>query len=197
MRLRAPMLAFILGSACAEGRSDVSLDQDAIDADDPDSSGATGNPPSGGEGAQPEDGQGDGDETNDTPPTWSGEYVGEQTLGIVSGNGEWRELCAGEAVLEVSEQGTVTGWGECILVRGPATGEAIWLEYAGDAEPDGVVLGTATLSAAWRDATDELELDAMLAEEQGEQWMEAWMSGTVATRDGDAAVEGWAWGSNR
>ena len=82
------------------------------------------------------------------------------------------------------------------MQRGPARGEFMLFDYEGTVDADGMVWGEVVLTRSWSDARDVLELEAWIAQEGGERWVEAWMTGTIQTRDGDTPVEGWAWGGS-
>jgi len=197
----APALLLVLATlACKEGKIELELNEDGIADDETDGSGSTGGAPGTGTDGDPGDDEpGDSDPGDDDPAPegsrWAGAYLGEQSLGFITGNGEWRDLCYGEADWDISEDGVLSGRGECVIERGPAAGEALWFEYEGDTGADGYATGQATLSADWRDAVDVLDFEGVLVDEGGETWMEGWVTGTIQTRDGDAPVEGWAWGA--
>jgi hypothetical protein len=199
-----PMFAPILllsALACNEGRIEFDLDDEALsDDDEPGTTDGSGS--SSGSGGSTGSGGGDGDTTDpddgpdDAGSRWAGAYEGEQSLGLTAPNGEWVDLCWGEATWEVTEGGDLLGRGECEMQRGPASGEFLLFDYEGTVDADGIVWGDAVLTRSWMDARDELELEAWIGEDGGERWIEAWMTGTIETRDGDAPVEGWAWGGS-
>lgn len=183
--------------ACNEGRIEFDLDEDGLSGSDGDtgaSSGSGGSAGSGGVGGgttDPDEG-----DTDEPGSGFAGVYEGEQSLGATAPNGEWIDLCWGEATWEVSDDGALAGRGDCEIQRGPADGESLFFDYAGTVDPDGMTRGEVVLTRSWMDGRDTLELEAWIVQEGGERWIEAWMSGTFETRDGDMAVEGWAWGGS-
>lgn len=190
--IHAPLI-LLTALACNEGRLEFEVDEGSL-SDDETGSEAT----EGGEGTDPDD----GDDTEGTEGTddagfqWSGDYEGEQSLGLAAPNGDWVDLCWGSASWEVTDGGDLQGSGDCEMQRGPARGEFMLFDYEGTVDADGMVWGEVVLTRSWSDASDVLELEAWIAQEGGERWVEAWMTGTIQTRDGDTPVEGWAWGGS-
>jgi hypothetical protein len=200
---RAPTLLLLLSAlACNEGKIELEIDEEGLSAGEEGagsgaSEGSEGS--GGGNTTDPDDGGGedpdDGGDPDDASP-WAGAYTGEQSLGATAPNGEWRDLCWGEAAWEITDAGDLIGRGECVIDRGPQRGEYFTFDYAGESRGDGMVAGQVVLARSWADAVDELEFEAWVSSEGGDQWLEAWMVGTIETRDGEAQVEGWAWGGS-
>ena len=190
MRPTHSLLLLLVAMACNEGTipSDVDADGGVTD-DDADGSGAS----QGSGDASGSDGS-DGSDPDEPGSDWAGDIEGEQTMDSVSPQGEWRELCFGDAAWTVSSDGTLTGQGECELQRGPAAGEVFDLDYSGRVDEAGEVFGEVTLTRSWMDGRDVIEMEGSIEGDGADRTFEAKLYGTIETRNGETEVEGSAFG---
>ncbi len=186
-------LLLLTALACNEGRIEFEVDEGSLSDDETESGTTEGSDGAGGTN-DPDDGDSSGG--TDDAFEWSGDYEGEQSLGLAAPNGDWVDLCWGSASWEVTDEGDLRGSGDCEIQRGPARGELMLFDYEGTVNADGMVWGDVVLTRSWADARDVLELEAWIEQEGGERWVEAWLTGTIQTREGDTPVEGWAWGGS-